>query len=501
MSPQAKAVLSDLGGFLCVPGLVALTALVVGAVAGEPEVMVPLAVTAAVSLGGGLGLRHLCRGDLEDLRSPLGAVAVAVGWIGTAALGGLPLYLSAVNGGPSSMAPYGDVWSAFFEGMSALTSTGLTMATDASELPRAIQWWRSALEWVGGMGVVILALTLFKTHGNRISLVTAEINIEEFARDDDEAVKRLWTVYAILTVASALGFWAVGMPLWEAVNHGIAGVATGGFTVTSDSFVSYGAAIKWVGVVVMVLGAMDFAVHVRVLQKRKWRELWQDSQTVGLWAALVLGGIVLLGVTASRSDTGAATDAAFMWASALATCGFGAVDLTEWSGAALWVLTIGMFVGAAAGSTGGGLKIGRVALLLKNVVWEIRALDDVRERTNRFGGEALEDEKASSLTHQASVLAVVFLASLVAGTLALLVILGDEFSTMAVLFEATSALGAVGISAGVTSPDLPAVAKAVMIVLMWLGRLEGMAALMLVAAVLDVAWGRDLEDAEGAEED
>ncbi|MGB3543222.1 TrkH family potassium uptake protein [Rubrivirga sp.] len=469
--------------------------MVVGAVAGEWWALVPLGVTAAVSLGGGLAIRYLCRTSSSDgLRSPMGAVVVAVGWIGAAMLGGLPLYIAAVGSGEPSMAPYGTVWSAFFEGMSALTSSGLTMASDPSELPFAFQWWRTALEWVGGMGVVMLALILFRTHANRVSLVTSEINVEEFAEDNTDAVKRLWMVYSVLTGASVIAFWLVGMPLWEALNHGVAGVATGGFAVTSDSFGSYGSVVKWVGIVVMVLGAMDFAVHVRVFTRRQWSDLWRDSQTVGLWIALVLGSVVLLGVTTARGDTGSTTDFAFMWASALATCGFGTVDLADWSGAALWVLTVGMFVGAAAGSTGGGLKIRRVALLLKEIVWQIRDKDDVRKRRNQFEGEALETDEAFSLVRQASSLAMAFIASLAIGALALLVVLDGEFDTIDVLFETTSALGAVGLSSGVTSADLPAAAKAVMITLMWLGRLEVMAALMIVAALLDKVLGRGEPD-------
>ena len=485
MSPLTRGVLSDLGGLLAVPGGVALTALVVSAVAGESDGAAGLAVTAAASLVLGLGLRQLCwDADADDLPAPLGTVTVALGWLGCAAFAALPFLLWPVFGGDSPTAlALAEPANAYFEGMSALTSTGLSVAPDVTALPHALQWWRSALEWVGGMGVVLLALTLFDSRAKRTSLVTAEINVEEMAEDDDHAVSHLWVVYGGLTLASVLAFWALGMPLWQALNHGMTGVATGGMTVNEGGFSAYGPAIRVAGTVVMIAGGLDFAVHAKVFVQRDWRTLGRDAQTLAYATALVVGGLLLLGTTALGSGA-SAVDAAFMWASALATCGFSSVDLPSWSPAALVLLIAAMFVGAAAGSTGGGLKIRRVWLLATNVLWQVRGADDQRERQYLSAGSALEPDEAFELLRRASALAFAFTASLLAGTFALLLLLPDA-APLDVLFEAASALGAVGLSSGVTSPDLGAAAKAVLVALMWLGRLEVMAALMIGAAALD----------------
>ncbi|WP_420455410.1 TrkH family potassium uptake protein [Rubrivirga sp.] len=485
MSPQTKSVLHDLGGILYAPGLIALSTIVVALVAGEHDLVPELGVTAALSLGTGWGLRRLCRVDEPDLRSPLEAVTVAVAWIACAVLAAIPLYLAAHDAPVTdTLAVFRDPWNALFESMSALTSTGLSMAPDPSALPRALQWWRTVLEWVGGMGVVILALTFLESYAAHDDLLAGEINVAEFAEQAEHPARRLWTVYSVLSVVCIGGFWAAGMPLWEAVNHGLAGIATGGFTVTSDGFQSYGPAIKAVGIGVMVLGGMDFALHARIAFEQDWFCFAKDAQTRGLMIGLVGGGLLLVGVTTLQDDGGTALDAAFLWASALATCGFSSVDLPSWSPAALFLLTAAMFVGAAAGSTGGGLKIRRVAVLLKTVVWQVRKRDDLRERRYLYEGEALDDSKAFELVRQAATLAVAFMVSLVIGTLALMLTV-DGRSGLDLLFEAASALGAVGLSSDVTGPDLAATPKAVLITLMWLGRLEVMAALMIVVAALD----------------
>lgn len=485
MSPQTKSVLHDLGGILYAPGLIALTAIVVALVADERDLVPEMAITAALSLGLGWGLRQMCRVEDPELRSPLEAVTVAVAWIACALLAAVPFVLAAYDAPVTdTLAVFRDPWNALFESMSALTSTGLSVAPDPSALPRALQWWRTALEWVGGMGVVILALTFLKSYAAHNDLLANEINVAEFAEEAERPARRLWAVYSGLSAVCVGAFWAAGMPLWEAINHGLAGIATGGFTVTSDGFRSYRPAIKAVGIGVMVLGGMDFALHARIAFERDWARLAKDAQTRGLLIGLVGGGVLLAGVTALQGDDGTTLDAAFLWASALATCGFSSVDLPSWSPAALFVLIAAMSVGAAAGSTGGGLKIRRVAVLLKTVVWQVRKRDDLRERRYLYEGEALDDGRAFDLVRKATTLAVAFLVSLAVGTLALMLTVEDR-SGLDLLFEAASALGAVGLSSGVTGPELAATPKAVLVTLMWLGRLEVMAALMIVAAVLD----------------
>ena len=485
--PRAfRAMLADLGGLLLIPGAVAVTAIAVAAVFEEWTVVPGLGVAVAASAAFGFGLRQLGPADDDGLRAPLASVAVALGWIGAALLAALPFWLLSLGGGPETptVVVFSDFSNAFFEGMSALTSTGLSMAPDASELPRALQWWRSALEWVGGMGIVLLALTLLGAQADTGALVGNELNVDEFMEEQDRPVRRLWAIYTIVTVLSIGAFWIAGMPLWEALNHGLAGIATGGFTVTSDSFQSYAPVLKAVGIGVMILGGLDFAVHSRVFFQREVGVLVKDPQTVGLWIALVGGGVLLWLATTVVGDDAGALDAAFQWTSALATAGFNSAVLSDWSGAALFWLVAAMFVGAAAGSTGGGIKIRRAVVLAADVAWQVREGYDDLTAEYRFAGETHEAKVAFTKLRKASALLVVFLVSLVLGTFALLLLVGDAHPPMTVLFEAASALGAVGLSAGVTGPDLGAPAKGVLITLMWLGRLEGMAALMLAAEVI-----------------
>ena len=369
--------------------------------------------------------------------------------------------------------------------MSGLTSTGLTVAQDASNLPsvapvvaldaRVGRWGSAWCSWRSRSS---------NRTPSRSPLYTTEINVDELAEKHDNPVRSLWIVYGGLTIFSIGLLWLAGMPLWEALNHGLTGIATGGFTVTSDSFRSYAPVVKSAGIVVIILGAIDFVVHVKVFLRGQGRQLGRDTQTVALWIALVAGGLFLTGINRIWEEDWLVLDSLFQWVSALGTCGFNSVQVSSWGSPALLLLVAGMFVGAAAGSTGGGIKLRRAALLLKGVVWQVRERDDRTERRHRFGGEELDEEKAFRLLRQASVLATLFLLSLFLGTLALLLLIGERYTLMELLFEAASALGSVGLSAGVTGPDTPAPAKAVLITLMWLGRLEVMAVLVIFAELL-----------------
>ena len=471
----------DLGLVLLVPAALAATAAVVAVAAGEPFALPGLALTAALSGGLGGALLAADRAGGAALLGPaLTPALVAAGWLAAALLCAVPfLGVGAADGVSPTTAAFADPVNALFESMSGLTSTGLTVASDASALPRVLQWWRSVLQWVGAIGVlyIALALTAPRAGNDDHDGLSDEMSVDALPGRGARVVRDVWALYGAYTLASVGAFWAAGMPPWEALNHGMTGIATGGFTVTESSFQDYGPGVKLVAVVVMVLGSVSFVLHYLAVVRRRLGPVGRDAQ-VRLLAALLVAGPAALWLAVRVAEPDArAVDLVFEWTSALATCGFASVDERMWGTPALLLLAAAMFVGASSGSTVGGIKLRRVALLAA-AAWRAVGLGPAAVRVD---GEAVEVGEGG---REAATVALAFAAALAVGTGALALVLGDTYPLASIFFEATSALGTVGLAVDVVGPDAPASARLVLTALMWLGRLEVVAVVVLVAAAV-----------------
>lgn len=455
--PLFRATAHDVGLVLLVPAVLALTGGAVAWACGEGAAALGFAVTAATGgfAGGALlyGFRaERPRSALLARRSHAPAV-VALGWLLAAGLAAVPFLVVGANGSAPATALFADPVNALFESMSGLTSTGLTVSSDPGELPRGLQWWRSLLQWVGGIGILYFALALAPPEHDGSH--APELSEEMHASASGWRLAAIWGIYVVYTVAAAVAFRAVGMPTWEAVNHAMTGIATGGYTVTADSFAGYGRPVHAVGLVVLLLGAVSFGIHYVVLLRGRFGRIVRDVQNRTMAALLVAGTAALVLVLAARDIPFA--DVVFQWTSALLTAGFSTADVAPWGPAALLVLVVGMFIGGASGSTAGGLKQRRAAHLLRGLV---RA-----ERASRLAPALYQFFRLS--------------AALALGTGLLVLLTGVGW--MDALFEATSALSTVGLSVGVTEADLPVGGRLVLIALMWAGRLEVAAVLALLA--------------------
>ena len=472
MRPQRAAALHDLGLVLAVPAVLAGTAVVVAVVSGEWFALPGLALAVALSGGAGGAAVAVARRAPSRTGGMTRAWMVA-GWFGASLLAAVPFW--AVGLAPeagSVAAAYADPVNAVFEGVSGLTSTGLTVATDASALPRTLQWWRSALQWVGGVGVLYLALGFAPSDGeSETTAASEEMDTEAAPGGGAHSIRTVWAIYAGYTVAAVVAFWAAGMPPWEALNHALTAIATGGFTVTSDSFQSYGPAVLGVAVVVMLLGAVSFALHALVVVRGRVGEVGRDAQ-VRLLGALWLAGPLALGLALGGGAEPLAV--VFQWTSALTTSGFAVVDEAGWPAAALVLTAAVMVAGASSGSTVGGVKLKRAALLASAGWARARGRRPVPLHVD---GEA---EGGAEEVAEAARVALAFAVTFGVGVALLVGATGAPLAQ--VVFEAASALGTVGLSTGLTGPDLPAPARLVLTALMWLGRLEVVAVVALVAA-------------------
>ena len=477
--------LRDLGLLLHVPAVLAVATVPVALLAGEPVALVPLVALIGLAVGVGQGLYRWGRGAQPG---PLwvSLAVVALAWLLTALLCTLPFIgvaLLSDTAQVGSAAVFSDPLSAFFESMSGVTSTGLTMVDRESELPTTLQWWRSLLQWVGGSGVVVLALAVVHPASSSLALFRAEGRDQRLTVDMQSTATRIAAIYGGLTVAAGLGFLAVGMAPWEALNHGMTGIATGGFTVTDDSFASYGDGIKIVGLAIIATGTVSFTALHMLVAHRELRRLRCDSE-LRLLALLLVGGAVLVVAADAAAPVDVPTvDVVFQWVSAQGTAGFQSGQLSTWSRATIFILILGMVVGGSAGSTTGGIKVARLAWLLKSTVARFRTVEEPEGDATHYhwNGHPVARGDAVTRVGGAASLVTLWLLTLALGTVALLLATGERLPFEEVLFEAASALGNVGLST-LTTADLGGTAKSVLVVLMWTGRLEILGVLVLLTA-------------------
>lgn len=492
MTAYTKTILRDLGLLLHVPGVMALISLPVCIGFGEYYAIWSFLGTAFCSLGFAQLLYRLFHQAQEAyLRHTM--ITVALGWGIIPLLGAIPFltlasHLATFPQTPQTILEFQNPWNAIFESFSGFTSTGLSMALHASELPHSLQWWRSLTEWIGGVGIIVLVLCVLEPSMDNYQLYSAEGRNKKIADTVRATVRKIWKIYLLYTVLSVMLLRLVGMPWWEALNHGMTGISTGGFAVTDDSIGAYGSIVQLAIILIMILGTISFSNHHQLLYHRRWSALWQDAQHRALWLLLGLGVVLLLLENYWFKGSFLWLDSLFQWVSALGTCGFSTVKLQLWSPSAKLLLSLAMVFGGASGSTVGGLKLSRVVALYKGVIWNFRriCLQPQEQMSYQLNGKVLTADEASDRVKAAAVLAVLWIGLLGISVLVLLHVIQPQYTLGDVIFEAASALGSVGLSTGISHPDLHQVGKLILIFLMWMGRLEIIPVLILFSWVLQI---------------
>lgn len=488
MSPHGKTVLRDLGVVLHVPGLMALASLPVCWVFGERYGVVPFLVTAAVALALGRILFRAGRGA-KHMRLRHAMVTAVISWMLVPLVGMLPFLLVAwlipEADASASVLVFRDVWAALFESVSGFTSTGLSMADRPSQLPHCLQWWRSFTQWVGGVGVILLMLSVFHPSGDAHRLYFSEAHGKTLVPDMAESVRTIWWIYLGYTAAAIALLALTGMDGWQAINYGMAGIATGGFGVTDNSLGDFSTAPRLAMILIMLTGAISFVAHYRILTEGRVGVLWKDKEHRALMVLWILGAPPLALENAWADVDAGLLDNLFQWTSALSTTGFQTVVLDDWSPTALLILCFAMICGGAIGSTTGGLKLRRIILLAEGTYARVRgiALHPWRLMEHKPMVDADRD-KSVRLLEAAAIMLALWMAVILAGAVLLLHASGADFALQQVIFEAVSALGNAGLTAGVTSADLHWTGKLGLIVIMWMGRLEIIPVLVLVAALI-----------------
>lgn len=472
-----KLILHTLGTLLIFISLLMLLCVPISLNYWESD-WLPFLLSSLCALVPGLALR-LGSGNNpnKELRKRDGYLIVTLGWISMSAFGALPYLLS------GHIPSYTD---AFFETISGFTTTGASILNDIEALPHGILFWRSLTQWIGGMGIIVLAVAILPILGiGGMQLFVAEapgISPDKLQPRIRETAKRLWLIYLGLTAIETLLLYLGEMDLFDAVNHALTTMATGGFSTKQASVAGQSAYTQYVIVVFMFLAGTSFT-YIYYSLKLKFKKVWASEEfRYYLSFTLLFTLIVAAGIYVSTEEADgerAFRDALFQVVSIITTTGYVTADYTSWTPFITVLFFVLMFVGGSAGSTAGGVKIVRYVVLIKNSVLELkRQLHPSAIIPVRLNSKAVPRD----ITFNILAFIMIYIFIFAFGSL-LLASFGVDFTT-AIGAVATS-LGNIGPGLGQVGPvdnfaGIPLAGKWLLSFLMLLGRLELFTVLMLL---------------------
>jgi len=301
-----------------------------------------------------------------------GFLFVTFSWVFVSLIGALPFYLS------GAIPSFAD---AYFETMSGFTTTGASILTNIEGLPQSLLFWRSLTHWLGGMGIVVLAVAILPMFGiGGLQLIKAEApgpTVDKITPRIAETAKLLWFIYFGFTITETILLMFGGMSLFDALTHSFATLATGGFSTKNGSVAQFNSAyIDGVITFFMVMAGINFILHYRLLTGRM-KFLIKDSEFKAYIAIFLIASVLitfnLYGVT-YKTIGASFRYASFQVATIITTTGFASADFEKWPYFSQAILFILMFVGGCSGSTGGGIKVIRLVTLLKQAINEMKYL-------------------------------------------------------------------------------------------------------------------------------
>ena len=296
-----------------------------------------------------------------------GCVAVALSWLALCIFGSVPFVLS--NSIPHPI-------DAFFETVSGFTTTGSSILTDVEVLPHCILMWRSFTHWIGGMGVLVFLLSLLPLAGGyHMNLMKAESpgpSVSKLAPKVQSTAKILYSIYFVMTVIQIFLLLIGGMPLFDSICTAFGTAGTGGFGIKNDSMTSYSTYLQVVITVFMILFGVNFNAYFFIITKKfaqafKMEEVRYYFGIIGIAILIITCNIYHIFGSAAK----AFQQAAFQVGSIITTTGYATTDFNAWPEISRTILVLLMFIGACAGSTGGGIKVSRILILCKTVRKEL----------------------------------------------------------------------------------------------------------------------------------
>lgn len=361
---------------------------------------------------------------------------------------------------------------ALFESVSGFTTTGLSVL-DVERLPRIFLFYRGFLQYVGGLGFVMMML-LFIQEKDSVTLYQAEGHPDKLMPTIGKTVKVIVQMYGFFLIAGTILYTIFGMSLFDSLVHSMCALSTGGFSNRLDSIGYYNSIpVEWITVLLMLIGTTNFSLLL-LLFRGRIRDFLRSSEIRFMGGlTLIMVPVMTLFLVRGGNSFGQSTELAFFNAfSALSTTGYSTCSYSEWPQTALAVMILLMIIGGGIGSTAGGIKLGRVCRLMKHLVWNVKKkMIPDRTVTLTYYCKGTEKELLDrTQVEEASTYAQTYLLIYVVGTISLTFFSGCTLLEGA--FEFASSLGTVGLSIGVTNAGTTSVCLLIEIIGMILGRLE-----------------------------
>ena len=407
-----------------------------------------------------------------------GYIIVATVWVVYSLFGMLPFWLSGA---------LPDITDAWYETMAGFTTTGSTVITDVTTQTHSTLLWRSLMQWLGGMGIIVLSVAILPMFGlGGMQLYSAEVtgvNYDKLSPRIADTAKHMWITYIGLTLAEGILLWIFGMGRFDAICHAMSTISTGGFATHNDSVISYGSAIQWTILIFMLLSGINFTQLIYLFRGKPQRLIHDEETKWYVGGCLVAGIGLTIGLVLHTHLWDSVRIGFFTAIATITSTGFVASDYMAWPPILWMIVFFLMLPGGASGSTAGGMKWVRVAIFAKSAIAEIkRRIHPNAVIPVRFNELTVREQTTSN------VMAFMFFYMLIIGLAALC------FCACGIGFDesigvAVSMIGNVGVSIGQWGSSgcyaaFPSVAKWIATFVMLIGRLEIFTVLLLFSRAL-----------------
>jgi len=467
---QLAVILRILGILLSLFSLTMIPPLIISLITNDGSI-IPFLLAFIIILLTGLAVWYPVKNFKNDLRLRDGFVVVVIFWVGLGVAGSIPLLISKT--------PDLSITNAIFESISGLTTTGATIITEIDTLPKSILFYRQELQWLGGMGIIVLAVAILPMLGiGGMQLYRAEtpgpVKDTKLTPRITETAKSLWYVYLTMTVVCALSYYLAGMNSFDAIAHSFSTVSIGGFS-THDQSIGYfnNNLVELVAIFFMLASGINFSLHFLAFKNANIRSYFGDDELRVYLKILLIICIICSGYNAISGDyetiKEAIRDSFFQAISIATTTGFTTTEFQNWAGFLPLLLIISCFIGACAGSTGGGIKVIRVLLLFKQGIREIKRLIHPNAIfTIKINDKPISERIIEAVWGFLAVYVVIF-------TILLLALMATEIDFTTAFSALSACINNLGPGLGEVSQNyytLSNIAKWILCFAMLLGRLE-----------------------------
>lgn len=462
-----RMILYIIGQIFRVVGLFMLLPILVGYIYSENHVIasfgIPILILEAVSL-----LFTIKKPKDKSIYSMEGFVSVAAAWITISAIGALPFVIS------GEIPNFAD---ALFETVSGFTTTGSTILSDVESMSRSCLFWRAFTHWLGGMGILMFVLAIMSSNDTRtMHMMRAECpgpKVGRLVSKSSFSARILYGIYIALTVAEIIFLLFGGMPIYDCIIHACSSAGTGGFSIYSDSIAHYNSVyIEMVIAVFIILFGVNFNLYYYILTRKFSAAFKNEEVRVYLGIIITATLVITLNILHLFNNFGdALRHAFFMTASTITSTGFATADTSQWPVFSQTLMLILMFIGSCAGSTGGGIKVSRIMIIIKTGIKELKYIINPRAvATVKMDGKPVEKDVVRGATSYLILFLMLMCISLLLITL-------DNYSIEESASAVITCMNNIGFGVGRFGPagsfgDLHSFSKIVLCFDMLLGRLE-----------------------------